>query len=193
MPYRMIKFLKDTQVHVYNRANAGNLLFRSPSDYEWFTKKINKVGLSETCLILAYCLMPTHFHFYLKMKADCELSGILQRLELAYAKYFNRKYYSHGHVFEGPFKSKPVTLEAQAIYLCKYIHLNPVKSNLVIRPQNWLYSNYRDIINGNVPDEIAAFYRISYMNISEYESFVNDGNVSYIKDIENFIFHKEKE
>lgn len=188
LPYREIKFLKDTLVHIYNRANDGNILFRSSSDYEWFTQKTLKVGLSDACLIPAYYLMPTHFHFYLKLKEDFEISRLLQRLELAYAKYFNRKYNSHGHVFEGPFKSKPVIKESYAIYLCKYVHLNPVKGDLVTKPEEWRYSNYIDVINGNITKDISSFYGTSFKSPSEYQSFVNDRDDSYEKDIKDFLF-----
>ncbi|MFA4839563.1 MAG: transposase [Candidatus Neomarinimicrobiota bacterium] len=192
MPYREINFLKDTLIHVYNRANGGNLLFRSKSDYEWFEEKTLKLGLADACLIPAYCLMPTHFHFHLKLKSDVDISRIMQRLELAYAKYLNRKYDSHGHVFEGPFKSKPITKESYVFSLCKYIHFNPVKSGLVAEPEDWQYSNYRDVISGNISQEVSLFYGTFFKNPDDYRLFVNDINDDYQKDLKDFLFFEDE-
>jgi len=188
MPYREIKYLKDTLIHVYNRANAGALLFRSGSDYEWFERKSSEIGLPDVCLIPAWCLMPTHFHYYVKFKSDSDFSRIMQRLELAYAKHFNRKFKSHGHVFEGPFKSKPITKELHAIALCRYIHFNPIKNGLVSKPEDWPYSNYRDVITGNISADVSNFYGTFFKTPEEYRLFVNNYNEASRKEIEEFLF-----
>jgi len=181
MPNRNLLFLKDTIVHVYNRGNSGNLIFRHSSDYKWFIHKIHLLGFLEISIIPAYCLMPTHFHLCLKFKANADLSRLIQRLELSYAKYFNRKYSVHGHVFEGPFKAKAIAKDSYAICLCKYIHLNPVKDKLVEKPEDWEYSNYNNVVNHFHDDDIRAFYGTFFNDEKEYQVFVNDGDESYLK------------
>lgn len=76
--------------------------------------------------ILAFCLMPNHYHLLLRPKFDDGLSFFMKRLNMGYAKYFNEKYERSGALFQGRFKAVPVTGEAHFIHLPYYIHFNPL-------------------------------------------------------------------
>ncbi len=81
--------------------------------------------------ILAYCLMPNHFHFLLKQTADSGISRFISKFCDSYSKYFNTKHERVGPLFQGPFKAVRVESEEQLIHLSRYIHLNPISSFLI--------------------------------------------------------------
>ncbi|MEK7621646.1 MAG: transposase [Patescibacteria group bacterium] len=77
--------------------------------------------------IVAYCLMPNHFHLLIYEKARGGISRFMQKLATAYSMYFNKKYTRTGGLFERPFKAQHVNDDYYLKYLFAYIHLNPVK------------------------------------------------------------------
>jgi len=76
--------------------------------------------------ILAFSLMPNHFHLLLRPKFDDGIERFMKKLTMGYAKYFNEKYRRSGALFQGRYKSIAVVNEAHFIYLPYYIHLNPL-------------------------------------------------------------------
>ena len=76
--------------------------------------------------ILAFCLMPNHYHLLLKPRFDDGVTKFMKKLNMGYAKYFNEKYKRSGTLFQGRYKSVTVTNERHFIYLPYYIHLNPL-------------------------------------------------------------------
>lgn len=76
--------------------------------------------------ILAFCLMPNHYHLLLKAKYDDGITRFMKRLNMGYSRYFNEKYKRQGALFEGRYKLVPVAEEAHFIHLPYYIHLNPL-------------------------------------------------------------------
>ncbi len=74
--------------------------------------------------IVAYCLVPNHFHMLLRQKEPNGISKFLHRVGMGYAKYFNKRYNREGRLFESPFKAKPVDLKEHLQLLPRYIHLN---------------------------------------------------------------------
>jgi putative transposase len=76
--------------------------------------------------IYAFCLMPNHYHLLLSPKAEGGISTFMRKLNVGYAKYFNQKYERTGALFEGRYKSVPVSNEKHFIHLPYYIHLNPL-------------------------------------------------------------------
>jgi len=172
MPYRGIHFIENSLVHIFNRGNNHMTLFETPEDYDWLINKTNALAIEKYFEIPAFCLMPNHYHFYLQLKTEGDLPKFFQRLQLAYAKYFNRRYGHSGHVFEGPFQSVLVDREEFAIHLSRYIHLNPVKAGLVQYPEQWKYSNYAMIIKQKPAAFRQGFYGSYFREPSDYADFV---------------------
>ena len=98
------------------------------------------------CLV-AYCLMPNHFHLLLLQQAEQPtLSDLLKRLSITYAMYFQEHHQHSGAVFQGRYKSILINSGNQLLYLSKYIHLNP--SNLVgSQPTKYRYSSLTAFID----------------------------------------------
>jgi hypothetical protein len=117
--------------------------------------------------------MPNHYHFLLRPEADDALSRFVQRLFNSYSQAFNRQQGRSGTLFEGRAKSILVDDERYVLYLCRYVHLNPVKAKLVGHPGEWPYSNYLEWVerrSGALVDH--AFIEAYFSTPTEYESFV---------------------
>lgn len=81
--------------------------------------------------ILAYCLMPNHFHLLAEQNSNHGILKKLSNIANGYAKYFNTKYHRVGSLFQGPFKAVLVETDEQLLHLSRYIHINPVVSGVV--------------------------------------------------------------
>jgi REP element-mobilizing transposase RayT len=141
LPFPLIK---NEYYHIYNRAIAGNLLFRENRNYLFFLSKIEKYILPDAELI-AYCLMPNHYHFILKLNTD-NISTAMQRMALSYVKSYNIVYQQSGHLFQSPYQRIHITNLNYLLHLSRYIHLNPVKAQIVQKAENWEYSSYLEYI-----------------------------------------------
>jgi putative transposase len=106
--------------------------------------------------ILAYCLMPNHFHLVLDAEV-AELSLGMQRVNGLYAQRFNRVHGYCGHVFQGRFHSKPIRDDAHLPGSIRYVLLNPVRAGLCARPEQWRWSSYRASIGlADVPPFLSV-------------------------------------
>lgn len=92
--------------------------------------------------ILAYCLMPNHFHLVVEAEVE-ELSIAMQRVNGLYAQRFNREHGFTGHLFQGRFGSKPIVDEGHLPGSIRYVVMNPVRAGLCARPEHWRWSSYR--------------------------------------------------
>ncbi len=125
--------------------------------------------------IIAYCIMPTHFHIVVKQKEDEGVSNFVGCVSNSYAKYFNNKYNRKGHLWSDKFKSVIIDSDEQLLHLTRYIHLNPVTAGIIEDPSDWRWSSYAEHIGlesdyGN----LCNFKDLINMSFKDYESFVND-------------------
>lgn len=76
--------------------------------------------------ILAFCLMPNHYHLLLRPRFDGAVSVFMKRLNMGFSRYFNEKYERAGALFQGRFKGIQIVEEAHFVHLPYYIHFNPL-------------------------------------------------------------------
>lgn len=81
--------------------------------------------------ILAYCIMPTHYHFILRQVADDGITKFIRDTSNSYGKYFNKKSERYGPVFQGRFKAVRIESDEQLLHVVRYVHLNPYSSFIV--------------------------------------------------------------
>ena len=139
MPKRKTDFSIGYYFHIYNRAVAENQLFINHDNYQFFLEKI-QLYLLPIGEILAYCLMPNHYHILLKLN-KISLSKAMQRLALSYSVAFNKVYNRSGHLFQGRYQAKHVSDTQYMVHLSRYIHLNPKEAKLVKITEEWEYSS----------------------------------------------------
>jgi len=165
--------LAEHYYHVYNRGCNQERIFANQENYVFLLRRIKKLLPDYALRIIAYCLMPNHYHFLLRPEEDGALSPFIQRLFNSYTQAFNKQQGRSGTLFEGRAKSVLVDTDAYAIHLCRYIHLNPVQAGMARHPGDWPYSNYLEWVeqrDGTLVDR--KFVRQYFPTATDYEKFV---------------------
>lgn len=131
----------DSYYHVYNRGVNKKRIFVDDQDYSVFLNILkryldgkpqkdssgrNYEDLAGTIDLLAFCLMPNHFHLFLFQGDDWRaLENLMRRVTTSYSMYFNRRYKRVGHLFQDSYKAAKIGNEAYLQHISRYIHLNP--------------------------------------------------------------------
>jgi putative transposase len=161
--------------HLYNRGARQLSIFREDSNYHFVLRKVHYYATDLNLSVIAYCLMPNHYHFLVRQNAE-KPAGLLPQLVFnSYTKAYNKRYDHHGTLFERRYKAKRIARANYLIHLCRYIHANPVKDGLVAEPQDWSYSNYREWTNlrqGTLVDR--DFIHENFPTTTAYRDFVYD-------------------
>ena len=185
MPYRMTAFEVGHCYHVYNRGANRAPIFASRDNYLFFLRRVRKHLLSDTLDVIAYCLMPNHYHLLVRLRTE-GLSDVMHSFSISYTKAFNKQQERTGHLFAGPFQAIHVDEDDYLIHLSRYIHLNPLMAGMVTRPEDWEFSSYREYVglrNGTLPrpelvlDLIGS--RDAYRRFVE-EHAVADGRIAHL-------------
>ncbi len=144
MPQRSIELCADEYYHLYNRGNNRERTFYERENYGFFLRRLRKY-IVPILDVVAYCLMPTHYHLLVLLK-EADLSHRMQLFSISYTKAMNKRYDRVGALFQGAFQAKHVDENNYLVHLSRYIHLNPVMAGLVERPEDWEFSSYREYI-----------------------------------------------
>lgn len=161
--------------HLYNRGARQVTIFREETNYLFVLARMKKYMRELQITIIAYCLMPNHYHFLVRQDGDVQAGLWPQRIFNSYSKAYNNLYGHSGTLFEGRFKAKPVTTDRYLRHLCRYIHANPVKDGIVQHLEEWPYSNYLEWIGlrqGSLVDR--EFIADIFASAEVYEEFVRD-------------------
>lgn len=134
-----------TYIHIVNHAIDGRELFYDPGDYKTYLTFL-KERMSDEFSVIAYCLMPNHFHFLIRQNAYAPISALFEQPHKRYARYYNNKYDCRGRIFRGKLANKYVMEDNYLVAACAYIHANPLQANLVSLPEDWEYSNFREFM-----------------------------------------------
>ena len=129
--------------HVLNRANFRSRLFRKPAHYDDFMGIVEESLELVPMRILAYCLMPNHWHMVLYPRRDGDLPKFLQRITLTHTQRYHAKTRTvgYGHVYQGRYKSLPVESDAHFLALVRYVERNARRAALVKRAEEWPWSS----------------------------------------------------
>lgn len=127
--------------HVFSRGNQKQAIFLTDEDRHFFLKCLRKAHEKFGVIVHVYCLMPNHFHLILETPLG-NLSRMMHFLITSYTIYFNKKHKRHGHLFQGRFKSVLIEAVTYAQELSRYIHLNPIRAEIVERPDEFRWSSY---------------------------------------------------
>jgi REP element-mobilizing transposase RayT len=140
-----MQFEKGAFYHLYNRTNNNEPLFPLAENYFYFLQKF-ELHLIPHCAVVAYCLMPTHFHFLIRVKTNDPLliSKQIAILLRSYTRAINKRFFRHGNLFQQNTKAKHIDNESYLLTLMNYIHQNPIRARLSRKPVDWEYSSYRD-------------------------------------------------
>ncbi len=151
--------LSGSTYHIYNRGvNYGDIFF-TRANWIFFLVRLREHCPAESGVVVAYCLMPNHYHFIIQVRCDDFGRKAMQPLMVSYTKAINRQEGRVGSLFQGPFQARRVETDGDLVHLSRYIHLNPVTAGYVAHPEDWEFSSYRDYIGlrtGTLPQSEAV-------------------------------------
>lgn len=191
MDIRVQPLEPDGYYHIYNRGINGTIIFKNDDNHSYFLKQFSKYVL-EVADVFAYCLMPNHFHFLLKVKSEESLASFLSknitpssvskeglhapqnitskqlsRFISSYTQAFNKVTNRHGALLESPFKRIKIDSEEYLKNLILYIHQNPIDLHVDFR--KFKYSSYQSILSNAktnlMRNEVLALF-------GGYENFI---------------------
>ena len=142
--------LGDYVYHVINRANARAQIFKSDAEYQDFEYLLSEIKGLFDMRILAYVIMPNHWHLLLYPTNDGDLSKALQWLSTSHVRrHHTRKgTIGGGHLYQGRYKSFLIQQDAHLLTVLKYIERNPVRAKLCGKAEAWKWSSAFRRING---------------------------------------------
>lgn len=171
--------------HIYNRGNNKKEIFIKDKDYRFFLKRLKEKAKKFKFSIIAYCLMPNHFHLILKQNDSVAPSKLMSSIITSYSMVFNLRNKTVGHLFQDRYKQKIIRNEQYLLNLIAYIHLNPVKDGLCRIPKDYIWSShneYAGYTNDNICDqEMVGSYNLKGQSFQEYIQ-----NANFIAPAEEF-------
>lgn len=174
----------ESYYHVYARGANKHKIFLDEQDYVMFLQILerylspdemrDKNGISypnfyNNVDLLAYCLMPNHFHLLFFQRHQKMLTSLMQSVMTSYSRHFNKKYKRTGPLFESRFRASMITDDAYLHHITRYIHLNPRYW------QQYEYSSLpyylqQDTVSWVRPERVLELFE----SPKQYEEFVTD-------------------
>lgn len=175
MPTRAVHFIPGHYYHLYNRGANRQSIFYDDQDYRDFLTRIKANTIKFQIAVIAYCLLPNHFHLLLRQDGTANVGVPIQITCNGYAQRFNLRHQRAGTLFAGRFKALSVKGGEYLRSLCCYIHSNPIKDGFALRPELWPYSNYLEWIgqrNGTLVDQ--TFITTYFGNAALYQQVIGN-------------------
>jgi len=124
---------------VLNRGNARTEVLSKPGDYEAFERIVAQALTRVSVRLLAYCLMPNHWHLVLWPREDGDLSAFMAWLTMTHAQrwHAHRGTTGGGHLYQGRYKSFPIQQDGHFLTVCRYVERNSLRAGLVRRAEDW--------------------------------------------------------
>ena len=173
--------------HVTARGNERRKIYFSEYDYQKFREYLgtaqDKYGYKLHC----YVLMTNHYHILIETP-NGNISKVMHYINGAYTNYLNRKRNRSGHLFQGRYKAILVDQDSYLLELSRYIHMNPVRANIVNKPEEYRNSSYKSFINRKKEDIVFRELILSMISkgkkdgLKHYKRFVEK---SLAEDVEN--------
>ncbi len=142
MPRRPRLALPGIAAHIIQRGNNRSVCFHAQDDYQFYLHYLKEFADRFGCALHAYVLMTNHVHLLLTPAREDRAALMMEHLGPRYVQYVNRSYRRTGTPWEGRFRSCLTQSEGYVLACYRYIELNPVRSAMVVRPQDYRWSSY---------------------------------------------------
>jgi len=206
MGIRNIEFANGEYYHVFNRGVDKRIVFNSKEQQEFFFNRLRLLNTTDSrkyiankrsrykdklitadgdqlVSIVAFCLLPNHYHLLLKQEVDNGISQFMQRLGTSYTMYFNQQENRSGSLFQGKFKAKHLSGEFALPVVSAYVNLNnkhhKIDSNLHL-----VKSSINEYLNpgfekGICNQEIVKSIISEIGSLFEYKQFIKNASLSF--------------
>ncbi len=137
--------------HVLNRANARMTIFEDDDDYEALERIMEEAVERYDMRLLAFQIMPNHWHQVVWPRNDGDLSRYTGWLTLTHTQRWHAHRHSagSGHLYQGRFKSFPVEDDGHFLTVCRYVERNALRASLVRRAEDWRWGSLWRYVHGN--------------------------------------------
>jgi putative transposase len=144
--------------HVLNRAVARARIFEKTGDYQAFEKVLRQADAFMPMRLLAYCVMPNHWHLVLWPRRDGDLSEYLRWLTVTHTQRWHAHHHTSGTgpLYQGRFKSFPIQADEHLLTVCRYVERNPLRAGLVRRAETWRWGSLWHRVKGSGQTLLAA-------------------------------------
>jgi len=175
MPRRQTEFLADHYYHVYNRGVGGETLFPELENYRYLIRLLLRNARRYAVSVIAYCLMPNHYHLLLKPERDDGVGHLMRSLASSYSQALNLRLQRQGPLFQGRFRAIWIDRDEYLTHVARYIHANPVVAGLVAQAEAWPYSDYtRHIAITDPAQGDQGLVPVWFLTGAAYREFVED-------------------
>jgi putative transposase len=128
--------------HVTSRGDRREPIAKDDTDRALFLEVLGQALQRFDAQAWGYCLMGNHYHLVLHTR-EANLSRLMRQINGVYTQTFNRRHGLTGHLFQGRFKAILVDSDSYLLEVCRYVDLNPVRAQMVKRPDAYAWSSYR--------------------------------------------------
>ena len=175
--------------HVITRGNQRQKIFRDTADYEKYLRVLTVYKNRYSYRLYAYVLMGNHVHLLIET-GETPLSKVLQGINQSYTLYFNRRYKTIGHLFQGRYRAILCDRDNYLLALLKYIHKNPLRAGIAETLETYQWSSHRAYIGKHNPLELVnvdqALRMFSENKVRarwRYRKFMDEGEAIDKKDV----------
>lgn len=143
MPRQARVAVADTVYHVINRANGRQTIFTTDKEYQHFELLLEEAKAKMDMRILAYCIMPNHWHLILYPRTHTQLAEFMNWLTTTHVRQYRTQTNTigYGHLYQDRYKSFPVQSNEYCTTLVRYVEQNPLRAKLVRRAEHWRWSS----------------------------------------------------
>lgn len=213
MPKRYSLLVNNCYYHIFSRSISRFKIFNQEQDFARFLEMIDLMRYQDfhhkyskfqqlpgkiqgdiinhlrkdspqSVEIIAYCIMPTHFHLIIKQNIENGISDFTGKLCNSYTKYFNSKCHRNGPLWSSRFKNVLIKNDEHMLNLTKYIHLNPTSASLTQNIEEWPYSSILDYISNKKSGLyiLGDFKSIFNFTAKQYADYLKE-SIKYQKEL----------
>ncbi len=161
--------------HIMVQGINKEYIFNSSENINKYMKIMKETKEKIDIMILAYCIMNNHAHILVHEEDIEKVTQYMHRVNLRYAKYYNKKYNRVGYVFRDRYKTQPIYSEKHLYTCVRYIHNNPVKANICDKANEYKYASCYDNIfytDTELERNVKKNMYNEQTNLQEEEKFV---------------------
>lgn len=202
--------------HIYNRSVAQQPIFRNIWDNNHYLELIDYYRFSNTPLrfsyykrlrfdqkesilktlyeenkvrveIFSFSIMPNHYHILAKQVSENGVSNFIRYIQDSYAKFLNKKLGRFGALFQSPFKAVRIEKEEQFIHVARYIHLNPLTSYVIKKPEelyDYACNSWMDYLTDNPRAFVNTTFLLNLIGKNKLKDFTFN-QLDYQRKLEN--------